>query len=79
VRGWWSQALEGWSVRPGDLFTYRHGDLHRSTHRVTEASCPTSTASSRARRDGLSTWARACASSSRRVRESPSQVGIHAA
>ncbi len=36
VRGWWSRALEGNSAKPGDEFTYRHGDLHRSTQRVTE-------------------------------------------
>jgi uncharacterized protein YndB with AHSA1/START domain len=37
VRGWWSQALEGSSAAIGDEFTYKHGDVHRSTHRVTEA------------------------------------------
>lgn len=37
VRGWWSQGLEGRSAKVGDEFTYRHKDLHRSTHRVTEA------------------------------------------
>lgn len=37
VRGWWSQGLEGRSAAVGDEFTYRHEDLHRSTHRVTEA------------------------------------------
>jgi uncharacterized protein YndB with AHSA1/START domain len=37
VRGWWSQALEGRSADVGDEFTYRHKDVHRSTHRVTEA------------------------------------------
>jgi hypothetical protein len=37
VRGWWSQALEGESAKTGDEFTYCYEDLHRSTHRVTEA------------------------------------------
>jgi uncharacterized protein YndB with AHSA1/START domain len=37
VRGWWSQALEGRSAEVGDEFTYRHKDVHRSVHRVTEA------------------------------------------
>jgi hypothetical protein len=37
VRGWWSQGLEGHSDKIGDEFTYRYKDLHRSTHRVTEA------------------------------------------
>lgn len=37
VRGWWSQGLEGRSAKVGDEFTYRYKDLHRSTHRVTEA------------------------------------------
>jgi Activator of Hsp90 ATPase homolog 1-like protein len=36
VRGWWSRALEGRSAAVGDEFTYQHGDLHRSTQRVTE-------------------------------------------
>jgi uncharacterized protein YndB with AHSA1/START domain len=36
VRGWWSQALVGRSAEVGDEFTYRHKDVHRSTHRVTE-------------------------------------------
>jgi hypothetical protein len=37
VRGWWSQSLEGDSAQVGDEFIYRYEDLHRSTHRVTEA------------------------------------------
>lgn len=37
VRGWWSQGLVGRSAKVGDEFTYRHEDLHRSTHRVIEA------------------------------------------
>src|SRR5690348_15752362 len=36
VRGWWSQGLEGSSARRGDEFTYRHGDVHRSSHRLTD-------------------------------------------
>lgn len=37
VRGWWSASLEGSSEKPGDEFTYRHGDIHVSRQRVTEA------------------------------------------
>jgi uncharacterized protein YndB with AHSA1/START domain len=37
VRGWWGQGLEGQSAEVGDEFVYRHEDIHRSTHRVTEA------------------------------------------
>jgi hypothetical protein len=37
VRGWWSQGLQGRSAAVGDEFTYRHEDIHRSTHRVIEA------------------------------------------
>jgi len=37
VRGWWSQGLDGQSAEVGDEFTYRHEDIHRSVHRVTEA------------------------------------------
>ncbi|HVW97975.1 MAG TPA: SRPBCC domain-containing protein [Mucilaginibacter sp.] len=37
VRGWWSEMLEGNSVKIGDEFIYRHGDLHYTRHRVTEA------------------------------------------
>jgi uncharacterized protein YndB with AHSA1/START domain len=36
VRGWWSQGLEGDSAQVGDEFTYRHEDVHRSSHRLTE-------------------------------------------
>jgi uncharacterized protein YndB with AHSA1/START domain len=34
VRGWWSEGLQGHSEKPGDVFTYRHGSVHRSKHRV---------------------------------------------
>lgn len=37
VRGWWSEGLVGASAAVGDELTYRHGDVHRSTHRVIEA------------------------------------------
>jgi uncharacterized protein YndB with AHSA1/START domain len=36
VRGWWSEGLVGKSAQVGDEFTYRHEDVHRSRHRVTE-------------------------------------------
>jgi len=34
VRGWWSEGLQGQSEAPGDEFTYRHGSVHQSKHRV---------------------------------------------
>jgi hypothetical protein len=37
VRGWWSEGIEGRATRIGDEFTFRHKDVHRSTHRVTLA------------------------------------------
>ncbi|WP_216216968.1 SRPBCC family protein [Amycolatopsis aidingensis] len=37
VRGWWSDGLRGRTEKPGDEFTYRHGDAHRCKIRVTEA------------------------------------------
>jgi uncharacterized protein YndB with AHSA1/START domain len=37
VRGWWSRGLDGRSAAAGDQFTYRHGAIHRSVHRVLEA------------------------------------------
>ena len=37
VRGWWSERLEGSSAKVGDVFRYRHGELHDCTQRVTEA------------------------------------------
>jgi hypothetical protein len=36
VRRWWSEELEGDSCLLGDEFTYRYGDLHRSTQRLIE-------------------------------------------
>ena len=35
VRGWWSEGLEGRSDTLGGEFSYRHGDLHRSTQKIT--------------------------------------------
>jgi hypothetical protein len=37
VAGWWSKGLQGRSEKPGDVFTYRHKDLHLSKQRVVEA------------------------------------------
>ncbi len=34
VRGWWSEGLQGHSAKPGDVFTYQHGSVHRSKHRM---------------------------------------------
>jgi len=36
VRGWWSEALDGSSEKLNDEFSYRHGDLHYSKHRLIE-------------------------------------------
>ena len=36
VRGWWSETLEGNSERLNDEFSYRHGDIHYSKHRLIE-------------------------------------------
>lgn len=36
VRGWWSEELEGSSEKLNDVFSYRHGDLHYSKHKLTE-------------------------------------------
>ena len=35
-RGWWSQAIEGPTESPGDVFTYRYQDKHRCTIKVVE-------------------------------------------
>jgi uncharacterized protein YndB with AHSA1/START domain len=37
VRGWWSERLEGSSAKVGDVFRYRHGEMHDCTQRVVEA------------------------------------------
>lgn len=36
VPGWWGN-IEGCSKNVGDEFTYRHGDMHSSKHRITES------------------------------------------
>lgn len=36
VLGWWSEALEGDSEKLNDEFSYRHGEIHYSKHRLTE-------------------------------------------
>jgi len=37
VRGWWSGEIDGNTQRPGDEFTYRHTDVHRSRQKITES------------------------------------------
>lgn len=36
VRGWWSGDIQGDTDTLGAVFTYRNGDVHRSTQRITE-------------------------------------------
>jgi Activator of Hsp90 ATPase homolog 1-like protein len=36
VRGWWSEDIDGGTAELGDEFTYRYGDEHRCTMRLTE-------------------------------------------
>ena len=36
VRGWWSEAVEGSTEKPGDEFIYRHKDIHYSKQRLIE-------------------------------------------
>jgi hypothetical protein len=35
-RGWWSENIEGSTANAGDVWTYRHNDVHRCTMCVTE-------------------------------------------
>ena len=35
-RGWWSQAIEGDTDRPGVVFYYHYQDVHRCTIKITE-------------------------------------------
>lgn len=37
VRRWWSGEIEGPTAELGDVFSYRHGDLHHSVQRITES------------------------------------------
>jgi hypothetical protein len=37
VRGWWAEGIEGSTATAGDEFTFRYGDVHRSTQKITEA------------------------------------------
>ena len=34
VRAWWGAGIEGDAERVGDVFTYRHEDIHRSTQQL---------------------------------------------
>jgi hypothetical protein len=36
VRGWWSQAMEGDTNKPGAVFFYHYQDVHRCTFKITE-------------------------------------------
>lgn len=36
VRGWWSEEIEGNTDTLGAEFQFHSGDLHRSTHKITE-------------------------------------------
>ena len=36
VRGWWSEEIEGRTDQPGAVFTFRAGELHCSTQKITE-------------------------------------------
>jgi len=36
VRSWWTGDIDGRTDVLGDRFTYRHKDVHRTTHEITE-------------------------------------------
>ena len=36
VRGWWSEAIDGDTDKPGAEFEFHSGDFHRSTQKITE-------------------------------------------
>ncbi len=36
VRGWWSEGVVGGTSEIGDVFTYRHGDIHYSRQELSE-------------------------------------------
>jgi len=36
VRGWWSEEIEGDTDRPAAEFRFHAGDVHHSTHKITE-------------------------------------------
>jgi len=35
VRGWWSELIDGATEKAGDIFIYRHKDLHYSKQKLT--------------------------------------------
>ena len=36
VRGWWAEQIDGSTEKLGDVFTFRHKDVHRSTQKLIE-------------------------------------------
>lgn len=36
VRGWWGKGIAGESDKLGAEFTYQHGDIHRTTQKITK-------------------------------------------
>ena len=36
VRGWWTGEIRGRSAKPGDVFTFRYQDVHRSKQKLVE-------------------------------------------